>query len=148
MEIHCCFFRQIMTCVHRVNIIQSSFITLKIPCAFFFFFLVFRAAPEAYGYGGSQARGRNGATAAGLCHSNTRSEPRLWPHHSSQQCWFPNPLIKARDWTGNLMVPSQIHFHCATKGIPHVSSYIPLCSQPSMTSDLFVSVVFVFQSVI
>ena len=41
---------------------------------FFFFFLLFRATPEAYG--GSQARGPVGATAAGLhhSHSNTRSK--------------------------------------------------------------------------
>ena len=45
----------------------------------FFFFLLFRAAPMAYG--GSQARGRIGATAAGLHHShgNTWSELHLWP---------------------------------------------------------------------
>ena len=37
---------------------------------FLFFFLPFRAAPVAYG--GSQARGRIGATAAGLGHSHSR----------------------------------------------------------------------------
>ena len=42
-------------------------------------FCPFRLAPEACG--GSQARGRVRAVAAGLCqsHSNTRSEPRLRP---------------------------------------------------------------------
>ena len=42
-----------------------------------FFFLLFRAEPVAYG--GSQARGLIGATAASLCHShsNARSEPHL-----------------------------------------------------------------------
>ena len=41
------------------------------------FFLLFRATPKACG--GSQARGRIGATAAGLCHghNNTGSEPHL-----------------------------------------------------------------------
>ena len=45
-------------------------------CKLFFFFL-FRAVPTAYG--GSQARGLIGATAAGLCHrhSNVRSKPHL-----------------------------------------------------------------------
>ena len=45
----------------------------------FFFFLLFRAAPTAYG--SSQARGRIRATAAGLCHShnNAGSKPCLWP---------------------------------------------------------------------
>ena len=43
----------------------------------FFFFLLFRPAPSAYG--GSQAKGPVGATAAGLHHSrsNTGSEPHL-----------------------------------------------------------------------
>ena len=46
---------------------------------FFFFLLLFRAAPEVYG--GSQARGQIGATAAGLhhSHSNARSKPSLRP---------------------------------------------------------------------
>ena len=47
---------------------------------FFFYFLLFLwAAPAAYG--GSQARGRIGAVAAGLRqnHSNAGSEPRLQP---------------------------------------------------------------------
>ena len=45
---------------------------LKYDNFFFFFFLLFRATA----YGGSQARGHIGATAAGLCHSysNTRSK--------------------------------------------------------------------------
>ena len=37
-------------------------------------------------------------------------------HHSSWQCQILNPLSKARDGTHNLMVPSQIHFHCAMLG--------------------------------
>ena len=30
-------------------------------------------------------------------------------HHSSQQCWIPNPLSEARDGTCNLMVPSRAY---------------------------------------
>ena len=37
-------------------------------------------------------------------------------HHKSQQPRILNPLSKARDGTHNLMVPSQIRFHCATTG--------------------------------
>ena len=46
---------------------------------FYFIFCLFRAPPAAYG--GSQARGPIGATAASLCqsHSNARSKPRLRP---------------------------------------------------------------------
>ena len=48
-------------------------------CFVFGVFLLFRAAPTAYG--GSQARGRIGAVAAGLrqSHSNAGSELRLQP---------------------------------------------------------------------
>jgi len=70
--------------------------------------------------GGSQARGLIGAVAAGLrhSHSNARSKPHLDLHHSSQQRWILNPLIEARDRTLDLMVPSRIHFQCATTGTP------------------------------
>ena len=39
-------------------------------------------------------------------------------HHSSHQCRILNPLSEARDRTRNLMVPSRIHFCCATTGTP------------------------------
>ena len=60
--------------------------------SFFFFSSVFcllRATPVAYG--GSQAKGLIGATAAGLrqSHSNTRSEPRLQP--TTQLTAMPDP---------------------------------------------------------
>ena len=50
-----------------------------IVCRPFFFFAISWAASAAYG--GSQARGRIGAVATGLCqsHSNTGSELRLQP---------------------------------------------------------------------
>ena len=41
--------------------------------------------------------------------------------HSSQQRQILNPLREARDRTWNLMVPSQIRFHCATTGTPSYS---------------------------
>jgi len=39
-------------------------------------------------------------------------------HHSSQQRRILNPLSEARDRTRNLMVPSRVHFHCATSELP------------------------------
>ena len=39
-------------------------------------------------------------------------------HHSSWQHWILNPLSEARDQTHNLVVPSRIHFLCATMGTP------------------------------
>ena len=61
----------------------------------FLIFFLFRASPEAYG--GSQARGRIEAVAAGLC-------------HSSRQRRILNPLSETRDRTCILMDPSQVHF--------------------------------------
>ena len=59
---------------------------------FSFTFLLFRAAPAAYG--GFQARGRIGAVAAGLrqSYSNTGSQAVSADlHHSPQQRQIPNP---------------------------------------------------------
>ena len=71
--------------------------------SFLFYFLLFRGALAAYG--GSQARGLIGATAADL-------------HHSHGNSVILNALGKARDQTHNLMVSSQICFCCATTGTP------------------------------
>ena len=68
---------------------------------YFFIFCLFRATPTAYG--ASQARGLISATAASL-------------HHSHSQIL--NPLIKARDQTQNVMVPSRIRFCYITMGTP------------------------------
>ena len=65
--------------------------------------MLFRAVPKACG--GSHARSLIRASATSL-------------HHSSLQCWILNPLSEARDRTHNLMVPSWIHFYCATLGTP------------------------------
>ena len=54
---------------------------------FFFFFFLCRAIPKAYG--SSQARGRIGATAAGLHHSNSGFEPCLRP--TPQLTGMPDP---------------------------------------------------------
>ena len=71
-------------------------------------------------HGGSQARGRIGAVAAGLrhSHSNAGSEPHLQPTPSSRPHRILNPLSKGRDRTRHLMVPGQIHFRCAMMGSP------------------------------
>ena len=63
--------------------------------------MLFRAISLAYG--SSQAKGPIRNTTAGL-------------HHSSQQRQILNPQSKSRDQTRNFMVPSQIHFCCATMG--------------------------------
>ena len=70
----------------------------------YIYFLLFRAAPAAYGH--SQARDLIRAAAASLPHSHICNL-----HHSSWQRWILNPLIEVRDRARNLMVPSQIRFH-------------------------------------
>ena len=61
------------------------FLIQSVNYYYFFVFCIFRATPMAYG--GFQARGLIGATAAGLCqsHSNGRSE----------QCLRPTPQLMA-----------------------------------------------------
>ena len=76
---------------------------------YFGLFAFSRAALSAYG--GSQAGGLIGVVAVGLRHSPTATwdpSPICNLHHSSRQCWILNPLGKARDWTCNLMVTSQV----------------------------------------
>ena len=98
--------------------IMSEFpwVEIRMTLGFFcccFVFCFFRAAPTAYG--GPQARGPTGATAAGLCHSS-------WQHQIF------NPQSKAKDRTDNLMVRSQVHFRCTTIGTPRMTLFqVPSC---------------------
>ena len=85
----------------------------------FFFSSFFRAAPMAYG--GFQAKGRIGATAAG------------W-HHSSQHRGIPNPLGEARDWIRNPTALSQIRFRCTTLGTPATRFWTPRFSSKQVVS--------------
>ena len=41
-------------------------------------------------------------------------------HHSSRQCWMPNPLSEARGWTYILMDTSWVDYCWATTGTLHV----------------------------
>ena len=83
-------------------------------------FNLLQATPEAYG--SSQARGRIGAAAAGYTTATATQDLSLICdlHHSSWQCCILIPLSEARDRTHILVVPSRIHFHCATTGTPHL----------------------------
>ena len=93
----------------------------QILLTFFFFFLLFSTAPEAYG--SSQARGRIRAVDFGLHHSRSKAmQDPSWIcdlHHRSEQSRILNPLIKARDQTCILMDTNQIRFHWATTGTPN-----------------------------
>ena len=102
----------------------QNHVWLWIVFCFLGFFLLFRATPTAHR--GSRARVPLGelqlqatvtATAmpdpshiCNLLHSS-------WPHQ------ILNPLSEAREWTCNVMVPSQICFLCATMGTPESYFY-------------------------
>ena len=89
----------------------SSFVVVV---AVVFVFCLFRAAPVAYG--ASQAGGWIKAAAAGLHHSHSNVGSEVCPdlHHSSWQCWIPNPLSEARDRTQVLMDTSWICYGFVT----------------------------------
>ena len=116
-------------------------------------FLLFRATTTTHG--SSQARGWIGATATCLCHSHShlhKPQPQqrqiraisatyTTAHGNS---WILNTLSEARDQTRNLMVPSQIHFHCTMSGTPtvflfckkfHLLYYRSLCFTLSYTLE-------------
>ena len=71
------------------------------PTHSFFLFLFFCFRTESAAYGSSQARGRIGAAAAGLCnsHSNASMSHVCNLYHSSWQRRTLNPPSRARDWT-------------------------------------------------
>ena len=76
--------------------------------------------PHLWPMEGSQARGGIRAITSGLRHSysNARSKLCLRPTPQLTATLDANPLSGARDQTCNLMVPSWIHFCCATTGTP------------------------------
>ena len=89
---------------------------------FIYLFLLFRAAPMAYG--GSQAKGLIRPTAAGLlAYAIAMPDPSYVYdlHHRSWQHWILNPLSETGNQTHNLMVPGWICFCCATTGTPSLA---------------------------
>ena len=99
----------------------------RVPqCHSFLFFWSLRVAPIAYG--GSQARGGIGTVAASLCHShsNTRSEPHLWP--TSQLTAMPDP--KSTEWGQGSNLPPHGHVRFIStepwRELPPVSSFMSI----------------------
>ena len=86
----------------------------------FFFFLLFMAAPVAFEPGVKLELQLSAYATATAVQDPI---PVYDLYHSSWQGQILNPLSKARDRTGNLMVPSWIRFHCTTMGTPR-NSYI------------------------
>ena len=58
-------------------------------------------------------------------------------HHSAQQHWILNPLSEAGNQTCNLMVPSQICFHCATTGTPVQQFLMVPSASDSLQSNIW-----------
>ena len=87
----------------------------------FFVFCLLRAIPVAYG--SSQARGLLKLQLPAYTTATVTPDPShvCDPHHSSRQHQLLNPLNEARDSICNIMVPSQIHFQCATTGTPTIT---------------------------
>ena len=102
----------------RLSVLSSVFGLLL--CFFFFFFGLFRATPVASG--GSQARGLIRAVAADLhhSHSNTGSEPCLWPTPQlTERGQGSNPQPHGSYWIGfNSAVPRRelplVYFSAST----------------------------------
>ena len=97
---------------------SQSLYLMMLCLSFLFFFLLFMAAPTAYG--NSQARGRIELQLL-ACTTATamRDLSRVWDlHHGSWQRWILNPLSEARDWAFILMDTSRIYFHRTPLGTP------------------------------
>ena len=94
-------------CFHVLAIVNSAAVNIEVHVSFFvlFCFLLFRAAPAAYG--SSQSRGFIGATAASLyhSHSNMGSEPHPQPTPQLMAA-----LSEARNQTCILTDTSQAHY--------------------------------------
>ena len=73
-------------------------------------------------YGGSQARGQIGATAASLLHRHAGSEPSATYTTAHSNAVFLTHLKESRD-PCSLMVTSQIRFPCATTGTPDFNQF-------------------------
>ena len=109
----CCLYSLLSEMCH-VFYPVSDWIILIFYCwvvfvLFCFVFCLFRAVPVTYG--GSQARGQIGATAASPphSHSNVGSESCLWPTPQLLQHQILNSLNEARDGTCVLVVTSWIN---------------------------------------
>ena len=103
--------------LRKKNKVDESQFLILIPL-FFFFFNLFMAALSACG--SSQAKGQIRATATSQCHSHTNSgsEPCLWPIPQLTALSILNPLRESRNWTHVFMDTSQVYYYWATWELP------------------------------
>ena len=97
-------------------VVSCQHIFFSFPYTCFIYLFTYLAVPTAHG----SSKARDWIRARLRAYATTTA---MWDpshlcnlHHSSQQCWIPDPLSKARDWTHILMGTSWIHFHWATVG--------------------------------
>ena len=105
---------------HAIKNLSTHMCLKYIRICIFFIFIFCFLGPHPLHMEVPRLGGLFRATAASLhhSHSNVGSEPRLQPPPQLTACQILNPLIEARDRTCDLMVPSQIHFCCATMETP------------------------------
>ena len=96
----------------------------------FFFFLLFKATPAAYG---SQARGQIRLPAYATATAMPDLSRVCDLHHRSCQRQIPNPLGKARDGNHVFIDTSWIHFHCTTTGTPNTEGIFFNCFPKSLS---------------
>ena len=94
--------RGFFVCFKQNNIQKAYSLHLSCPYFIYLFIYFLRAAPLR-AYGGSQARGQIGSTAASL-------------HHSSGQRWICNSLMEAKDGTHILMDTCQLCYTVSHNG--------------------------------
>ena len=107
-----------------------SFLSFFLFFAFFFFFLLFGVAPAAYGKSELQMPAYTMATPDPSCVCDV--------HHSSQQQWILNPLIKARDQAQIFMDTSQAHYYWATMG----TSHFPTLDRDGATKNILLQIIY------
>ena len=112
----------------------------------FYFILLFRASPVAYGC--SQARGQIRAAAADCCHShsNTGCEDHLCLHHSSQQYQNLNPRVEPGIQPTFSQTLVRFVIHWATTGTPKIVLIWSVSSQVKSFVDINILILKAFSN--
>ena len=99
--------------------LELAFLSVSLSLSFFFF--LFRATLVAYGSPRLWVKSKLHLPAYATVIATWGPSHICNLHHSSWQCWIPDPLSKARDRTHILMDTSQICFHFIQWELMHFS---------------------------
>ena len=121
------------TAVHyRWKLLRESILRVLIAreTIFSFFFFFGFLGPLLWHMEIPRLGGPVGAAAASLhhSHSNSGSQPCLWPTPQLMVTLDPDPLSEARDQNCIFMGTSWIRFHCATMGTTKNFLFLEFCS--------------------